>query len=378
MILNGRFGNNNMFGNIYNNKKILITGNTGFKGSWLSAWLLSLNAKVYGISKDIPTDPSLFKALLLENKCKHFEEDIRNLPKLLSIIKQVQPDFIFHLAAQPIVKSSFENPIETLTTNIIGTANVLEALRLNDKECVAILITSDKCYDNKEWTWGYRESDNLGGKDPYSASKGGAELVIKTYFQSFFSNNSSKIKVCSARAGNVIGGGDWAKDRIIPDIVRAWSKKEAVVIRSPKATRPWQLVLEPLSGYLRLGQMVFNNSELNGESYNFGPPGNQNHSVEEIIKMMEKYWDSKNDFDKYKIIQNDSFKESMLLKLCCDKALHQLKWEPTLNFIETMQYTAKWYSEYYKGNSDIINLTNTQITDFVESARKKGYLWAME
>ncbi|MBI5485453.1 MAG: CDP-glucose 4,6-dehydratase, partial [Deltaproteobacteria bacterium] len=229
-----------MFGDIFKNSKVMVTGNTGFKGGWLTVWLQKLGATVYGISKDVPTEPSIFRELQLEKRVTHFERDIRSAEEMSRIICEVRPDFLFHLAAQPIVSLSYRNPLETITTNVVGTANILEGLRASNHPCTAVIITSDKCYDNLEWAWGYRETDHLGGKDIYSGSKAAAEMIIKSYQQSFF--KGSPIRIASARAGNVIGGGDWAADRIVPDCMRAWSRNETVEIRSPGATRPWQHV----------------------------------------------------------------------------------------------------------------------------------------
>ena len=235
------------------------------------------------------------------------------------------------------------------------------------------MITSDKCYDNVEWIWGYRETDALGGNDPYSASKGAAELVIKTYANSFFDTEESRVKVVSARAGNVIGGGDWAQDRVVPDCVTAWSKGANVNVRNLSATRPWQHVLEPLSGYLRLGQGLSENPRLNGEPFNFGPDADQNYTVGELIDEMRKYWhcagvDVIHDSDKQK-------KEATLLKLCCDKALHHLGWQPTLNFNEAARFTIEWYRKYYDQNEEILNLTRNQIEEYVQLALKRQQTW---
>jgi CDP-glucose 4,6-dehydratase len=229
---------------IFKGKKVLITGNTGFKGSWLSIWLHKLGAEVHCVSVDVPTEPSNFKELNLESRINHTFLDIREFSAISNLISAVKPDFIFHLAAQSIVSTSYKDPIRTIETNILGTSHVLESLRLSNHECVAVIITSDKCYDNVEWVWGYKETDRLGGKDIYSGSKGGAELVYKSYYHSFFRNENSNIKLAAARAGNVIGGGDWAQDRIVPDCIRSWSKGDAVTIRNQYATRPWQHVLE--------------------------------------------------------------------------------------------------------------------------------------
>lgn len=370
---------NKIYNNIYEGKKVLVTGHTGFKGSWLSAWLIHLNAQVFGVSKDIPTEPALFSASHLEKSMKHIKADIRDLSAMRSIIAETQPDFIFHLAAQPIVKTSYDDPVDTMTTNVIGTANILESMRTEClSSCLAVMITSDKCYDNVEWIWGYREHDHLGGKDPYSASKGAAELMIKTYFHSYFKNPESKVKLCAVRAGNVIGGGDWAASRIVPDCVRAWSNGEAVEIRSPNATRPWQHVLEPLSGYLRAGQKLAENPDLNGEAFNFGPNADQNHTVLELLQAIGTHWDFKPDAEKYRIFQQNKFHEAGLLKLNCDKALALLQWKPTLNFEQTASFTAQWYNNYYNSsNFDAKAFTQTQIDSYVAIASNLKHSWTI-
>lgn len=358
----------------YSNKKILITGNTGFKGSWLSIWLNELGAKVYGLSDKIPTTPSHFEAAKIDQKLKHYFCDIKNKNQVNKIINEIKPDFIFHLAAQPLVRLSYDEPADTLETNFMGTVNVLDALKEQKFDCNAVFITSDKCYDNVEWQWGYRENDALGGKDPYSASKGAAELAIKTYAHSYFSKEESKVKIAVGRAGNVIGGGDWALDRIIPDCMKSWSEGKSVDVRSPQATRPWQHVLEPLSGYLVLGAELSQRPKLNSEPYNFGPPANQNKTVESLINQMAKHWDqiSWNDVSQ----KTDHVHEAGLLKLCCDKALHQLNWEPTLNFEQTVQYTVDWYRQFYETpDKDIYALSLKQIKDYTVEAEKKGLSW---
>ena len=320
-----------MFNNIYKNKKVLITGHTGFKGSWLSMWLVKLGAKVIGVSKNIPTNPSMFEKLNLESKIQHYLADIRNIETLREIILNEKPDFIYHLAAQAIVSTSYNDPIDTFTTNINGTMNLLEILRHYQKKCVVILITSDKCYDNVEWLWGYKETDMIGGKDIYSGSKGAAELVIKSYYNSFFHNNHL-VRLAIGRAGNVIGGGDWAKDRIVVDSILAWNNNKKVEIRSPKSTRPWQHVLEPLSGYLALGEQLFNNLKLNGEPFNFGPKAEQNRTVVDLLTDIGKYWGFTNENKAFEIKGEVPFHEASFLKLNCDKALFYLKWESTLHY----------------------------------------------
>jgi CDP-glucose 4,6-dehydratase len=364
-----------MFNNIYKGKKVLITGNTGFKGSWLTIWLLKLGANVYGISKDIPTEPSMFNETDLKNKITHYNNDVRDLDSIVRIIDEVKPDFIFHLAAQALVSVSYLDPIETLMTNINGTTNILEALKQSNHHCVGIFITSDKCYDNVEWEWGYKETDALGGKDIYSGSKGAAELVFKSYFHSFFNKDESNVKVATTRAGNVVGGGDWAKDRIVPDCMRAWSKNKIVEIRSPNATRPWQHVLEPLSGYLALGQQLYDDKTLNGESFNFGPGSQHSHTVEDILRDMCKYWNIKDSSKAYQITDNIKFHEAGLLKLNCDKALFRLKWLPTLNYEQLIEFTGTWYFNYYKEQDNMFDFTFNQIKEYENIASKKGIDW---
>ena len=279
-----------VFSNIYKEKKVLVTGHTGFKGTWLTAWLLNLGAQVIGISKDIPTQPSMFEILGLKDKIQHHLIDIRDFDLLNQVITSEKPDFVFHLAAQAIVSTSYSEPMETISSNVMGTTKVLETLRVSNHECTAIIITSDKAYDNVEQVWGYKENDPMGGKDIYSGSKGAAELIFKSYFHSFFKSDESNVRVAVARAGNVIGGGDWAKDRLVVDCMKSWSNKKIVEIRSPLATRPWQHVLEPLSGYLNLGQLLFNDSSLNGEGFNFGPLAEQNQNVKQVVKDLSQYW----------------------------------------------------------------------------------------
>ena len=364
--------NSQLFDGVYTGKKVLVTGHTGFKGSWLTLWLLKLGASVVGISKDIPTTPSLYEILNLKSDIKDYRVDLRDLDKIVSIIEKEEPDFLFHLAAQPIVSVSYKNPIETITSNVLGTTNILEALRLSNHICTAIIITSDKAYDNVEWVWGYRENDRLGGKDIYSGSKGAAELVIKSYFHSFFSKKDSNIKLAIGRAGNVIGGGDFAKDRIVVDCMKAWSKGEKVAIRSPKATRPWQYVLEPLSGYLTLCGKLYKDNKLNGEAFNFGPQAEQNRTVLELLLDLSKIWDIK---DSYDITDNIPFNEAGLLKLNCDKALFYLKWCANFDYNKTVKFTGEWYLNFYKNNINMKSFTIDQIDKYEYYAKNKGLQW---
>ena len=364
-----------MFNNIYQNKKVLITGHTGFKGTWLTAWLLKLGANVVGISKDIPTNPSMFEELNLEKQIKHYVEDIRNLDSIQKIISDEKPDFLFHLAAQPIVSTSYSNPIETISSNVMGTANILEALKNLNFKCTAIIITSDKAYDNIEQVWGYKEDDKMGGKDIYSGSKGAAELIIKSYYHSFFKNNNSNVKLAIGRAGNVIGGGDWAKDRIVVDCMEAWSQNKTVEIRSPEATRPWQHVLEPLSGYLNLGQVLYENNSLHGEAFNFGPRAEQNHTVKQLLEDLSKYWHFDNINNAYNVTDNIPFHEAGLLKLNCDKALFHFKWQANLEYKDTIKFVSQWYYDFYKSDKNIYDKTLEQINEYEEMAKEKDLKW---
>ena len=364
-----------MFNNRYSGKKVLITGHTGFKGSWLSIWLNELGAEVTGVSLSVPSTPSNFEVNAVSSFVKDYRVDIRDIKALQEVIHKIQPDFVFHLAAQALVRPSYQNPLETLTTNAIGTANLLDVLRTLDKQVIAVIITSDKAYDNVEWVWGYRENDRLGGKDPYSASKGMAELAIRTYIESYFNKEGSNVRVGITRAGNVIGGGDWAQDRIVPDCMRAWSREEVVEIRSPDATRPWQHVLEPLSGYLQLGESLYQSNEYHGEAYNFGPLASQNHSVRELIDAMAEHWINV----RWKDISQSQqhLHEAGLLKLNCDKALHDLQWQSTMNFNETVEMTVEWYKQFYQQDgSSIHQLTTMQINQYAQLAKEQQMGWA--
>jgi CDP-glucose 4,6-dehydratase len=367
-----------MFNKVYEGKKVFVTGHTGFKGSWLTAWLLKMGAHVIGYSKDVPTDPSLFDVLKLEERIQHVIADIRDKTKLKAIVKKEKPDYLFHLAAQAIVSMSYTDPCETITSNSIGTMNVLEALRELENPCVAILITSDKCYDNIEWIWGYREIDGLGGKDVYSGSKGSAELIIKSYLNSFFIPGTSPVRLGIARAGNVIGGGDWARDRIVADIYRAWNEGRIVEIRNPSSTRPWQHVLEPLSGYLNLGQALTSKDELHGEAFNFGPHDQQNRTVVGLLSDLSICWGFAKPEDAYKVTEDTPFHEAVLLKLNCDKALLHLNWEPTLDYPETVDLVAKWYTAHYKGGNDMVELTRSQLGHYSSLAKERGRLWTAQ
>ena len=363
-----------LFSNTYRNRRVLVTGNTGFKGSWLCQWLLSLEAQVAGYSLDIPTHPSNFEALHLESQIKHVSGDIRDRAALQKAFDSFQPEIVFHLAAQALTRRSYDDALLTFETNTMGTLNVLECIRNQNSVNAAVIITSDKCYRNDEWVWGYRENDPLGGNDPYSASKGCAELISKSYMQSFLKSDGAA--VATTRAGNVIGGGDWASDRIIPDCVRAWSKGEQVKVRNPSARRPWQHVLEAISGYLCLGASLLNGAEFaRNEAFNFGPSSSVIQSVEEIISELAKHWNTA----KWKVeTDGDSNKhESTLLKLNCDKALHYLNWQAILSTTEMIDFTSLWYKTYYSSPNLIPQLTKGQIEEYTFLAAEKKLPWAI-
>ena len=358
----------------FKNSTVLITGNSGFKGSWLSAWLLHLGARVVGLSLDVPTSPAHFDAAGMAGRMTQLWADIREPQACAAIISQQRPDFVFHLAAQPLVRHSYVDPRATFDTNTGGTLNMLEALRLSGHSCNAVFITSDKCYDNVEQCWGYREHDRLGGKDPYSGSKGAAELVIRSYAASFFGGDAP-VRIAVGRAGNVIGGGDWAADRIVPDAVRAWSAGAELSIRSPRATRPWQHVLEPLAGYLTLAARLATDDALRGEAFNFGPPADHNYSVSDLLEEMRNQWQGAawKDISEAGAV---SVYEAGLLKLCCDKALHRLGWRPLLSFEENVAMTVAWYRAFYRGQADVWELTQSQIRQYERWGAERGAVWA--
>ncbi len=345
---------------IFKDKKVLITGHTGFKGAWLTQWLLKMDAKILGVSKGIPTKPSLFQELKLNKEIKSIYLDISKEDRLEKEVIKFQPDFIFHLAAQSLVKESYLNPVETWKTNTLGSVYLLNTLRKLNKRVCTVLITSDKSYDNVEWPWGYRETDRLGGPDPYSGSKGAAEIAISSFQRSFFPNGG-KIKLSVGRAGNVIGGGDWSENRIVPDCMKSASLDEVTRIRNPNSTRPWQHVLEPLSGYLLLAKSLYENKNIHGEAFNFGPSSDLSFSVKDLIKTMSKDWKN----IQWKISRlDDGQKESSLLKLNCDKALHVLNWKPKMSFEESASATVKWYKNFYDSKLNIKEFTLSQIEEY--------------
>ena len=340
----------------FKNKKVLVTGHTGFKGSWLVTWLNILDCKVLGISLDPAKGDNHFKILKKNLKIIDKRADIRNEKNLKKIIKQFKPDIVFHLAAQSIVSTSYSYPKLTFETNVLGTFNLLSALAELKYKCIAIFITSDKCYKNIEVTRGYTETDELGGDDFYSSSKASAELVIYSFYKSFIKDKNRYLRIATARAGNVIGGGDWSKKRLIPDCVKSWSKNKTVVLRNPSSTRPWQHVLEALSGYLHLAYELNKNKELNGESFNFSNNDIKNFTVLKFIKGIQKYWKNA----KWKVDKKSSFYESTLLQLNSNKAKKILNWKNKLKLSETIKLVGEWYKSYYKNNKKNI-LTKEQI-----------------
>ena len=343
----------------FKDKKILITGHTGFKGSWMTLWLNSLGAKILGVSKNIPTSPSHYKLLNFKKNVKFIKRDIKNPKSLNKIIKNYKPDYIFHLAAQSIVKKSYLRTFETWETNLLGTVNLLESLKNYKKKITVVIITSDKAYKNIETSKGYKEDDLLGGIDPYGASKSAAELAIQSYVKSFF-NKKKNISIAVARAGNVIGGGDWSENRLVPDCIKSWLKKKVVTIRSPNSTRPWQHVLEVINGYLILAIKLKLNKKLHGESFNFGPEMKKNFKVIEVLKSSKMYWNTVN----WKIKNKRSFYENKLLNLNSNKAKKYLNWKPVLSFADTIKLTIEWYRGYAENKKDIYKLSLNQINYF--------------
>jgi len=342
---------------IFRNKKVLITGHTGFKGSWLSLWLNISGAKVYGISNNYKSTETNIKNFRLKKDVKNFNIDIRNFVKLNKIITKIKPDFIFHFAAQSLVGKSFKNPVYNFETNFNGTLNLLEVLRLSKFKCISIIITSDKSYKNLEIKRGYTEKDILGGDDPYSASKASAEFVINSYFKSFLKNKKN-LRIAICRAGNVIGGGDWSNDRLIPDIMRSIFNNKKVKLRNQSSTRPWQHVLDVLNGYLILANKLKKNNKLNGQSFNFGPPIKSNYTVLAIVREMKKNWNLLE-----WVFSKRTYHESTLLKLNSSKSLKYLNWKNKLDFKELIKLVTDWYKYFYE-NKNIYDFSIKQIRNF--------------
>jgi CDP-glucose 4,6-dehydratase len=380
-----------MFSNIYSGKRILLTGHTGFKGAWLAEWLLMLGAEVHGYALDPLPEALLYDQLGLPARlAADHRGDLSEQARLIQLVKDLQPDFVFHLAAQPLVRLSYEIPVETFATNVMGSIHVMEALRQSDHPCVAVMVTTDKCYENREWLHAYREEDAMGGYDPYSASKGAAEIAIAAYRRSYFSAPDSPVRLASARAGNVIGGGDWAADRIIPDCFRALAAGQAIPVRNKIATRPWQHVLEPLSGYLSLAATLATTldspasesqklrspvSDLSAyNSFNFGPALTSNRTVAELVQELLKHtggsWTDACD--------PHALHEASKLNLATDKAFHLLGWKPVWDFEATLAQTARWYLESKDVGSSASpqQLTVSQIAGYASDAKSIGLAWS--
>jgi len=364
---------NSLFVGIYKDKTVLVTGHTGFKGSWLVYWLYQMGANVVGYSLEAPTEPNHIELLNLD--IVSIIGDIRDLEKLNQTFEKYKPDIVFHLAAQPLVRLSYEDPINTYETNVIGTLKVFEACRKHDVKAI-VNITSDKAYENKEWIWGYRENDPMGGYDPYSSSKGCADLLASSYRNSYFNikeyNKTHHTLLATCRAGNVIGGGDWAKDRLITDIMLSVSQNKKVSIRNPYATRPWEHVLEPLSGYLHVGQKLLEEKQEFAEAWNFGPSDKGSITVEQVVKNVKKHWD-KIDYEINK--DPNQLHEANLLKLDCSKAHILLKWKDVWDSETTFEKTVKWYKSYYENDKEL--LTQDDLRSYIADAKAKNIEWAI-
>ncbi len=345
-------------------KVVLLTGHTGFKGSWLSLWLQAMGAKVIGYALAAPTNPSLFVAASVAENMIHIESDIRDFAALLAVFEKYRPEIVIHMAAQPLVRYSYANPIETYATNVMGTVHLLEAARLTDSVRAIVNVTSDKCYENREWAWGYRENEPMGGYDPYSNSKGCAELVAAAYRCSYFNPGNFTdhgVALASARAGNVIGGGDWAEDRLIPDIMRAIIQGQPVNIRNPHAIRPWQHVLEPLSGYLMLAQKLFEEGAAFGEGWNFGPNDEDAKPVQWLVEKLTTAWSVD---ASWLLDAGDHPHEAHYLKLDCSKAKMRLNWHPRWQLDETLAAIVDWHRTHQTGEN-MRDFTLSQIQHYV-------------
>lgn len=349
----------------WRNKKVLLTGHTGFKGGWLSLWLASMGAKVTGYSLAPNTMPNLFDVLGIDDLIeKSYIADIRDLTALQKAMAEGRPEVVIHMAAQPLVRYSYANPVETYATNVMGTVHVLESARQTPSVCATVVVTTDKCYENKEWVWGYRENEPMGGYDPYSNSKGCAELVTSAYRQSYFSSPGLGNKVASARAGNVIGGGDWSDDRLVPDAIKAFEANEPLLVRNPLATRPWQHVLEPLSAYLILAQALYSeNGDRFASGWNFGPSDSDNRSVQEVVDLLIAQWGTPASWEKE---GSEQPHEAHLLKLDCSKARQQLNWIPKWNLEIATKKIVEWQKAYEaKGNMQAVSLA--QINNYTST-----------
>ncbi|WP_334072095.1 MULTISPECIES: CDP-glucose 4,6-dehydratase [Paenibacillus] len=349
----------------WKNKKVFLTGHTGFKGSWLSLWLTSMGAYVIGYSLEPNTKPSLFELLNIDRLiAKHVIGDIRDGVSLQLALQEAEPDIVIHMAAQPLVRESYKNPVDTYATNVMGTVNLFESVRTCTSVSVVVNVTTDKCYDNKEWVWGYREDEPLGGYDPYSSSKACSELVTSAYRNSFFNHGDRFVAVASARAGNVIGGGDWAEDRLVPDCIRSILSGESIVIRNPNSIRPWQHVLEPLSGYLLLAQNLYHHGREYSSAWNFGPRDEDAKSVEWIVKKICEKW---GEGASYQVDTSPQPHEANYLKLDCSKAITYLRWQPRWSLEQAIDKIIDFTSAYERNAADIKKICLKQINDYQNS-----------
>lgn len=348
--------------NFWKGKNVFLTGHTGFKGGWLSLWLASMGAKVTGYALAPNTAPNLFDAFAITSTIeKSHIGDIRDLAGVKKTMSEAKPDIVIHMAAQPLVRYSYENPVETYATNVMGTVHVLDATRSIDTVRATVVVTTDKCYENKEWIWGYRENEPMGGYDPYSNSKGCAELVTSAYRQSYFADQNSINKVASARAGNVVGGGDWSGDRLIPDAIKAFEANRPLLIRNPLATRPWQHVLEPLSGYLMLAQALHDQGDEFASGWNFGPNDVDNRSVYEVVDLLISNWGGCGRWEKE---GSEQPHEANLLKLDCSKAHSLLGWIPKWNLETAIQKIVEW-QKAYQANENMQEFGLAQINEYM-------------
>jgi CDP-glucose 4,6-dehydratase len=365
-----------MFLNDFRGRRVLVTGHTGFKGSWLTEWLLALGAQVTGCSIDIPTQPALFDLLALKDRIDHRVLDVRDRAGVRDLFNEVAPEFVFHLAAQALVRPSYDLPHSTFETNVMGTINVLEAIRTSAAVMTGVIVTTDKCYENQDLGQPFTEDDPLGGKDPYAASKACAEIAFSAYARSFFDQGRPVAHIASARAGNVIGGGDWSADRLVPDCVRHWSRGETVLLRSPLATRPWQHVLEPLGAYLHLATVLFRRPEIcSGSSYNFGPADDGSRTVQDLVETLRTTWPDA----QWRVSDpTDNFKkEAGFLTLDCRKAQTQLGWTAVLRFEEAVEMTARWYRDYYSDPSSARRMTSDQISAYSQLVQSRRFGWPL-
>ena len=365
----------------FSGKRVVVTGHTGFKGSWLCEWLLSLGAEVTGLALEPDTTPSLFEQLGLRDRLKHVVGDIRSRETVSQVLAAAEPDFLFHMAAQPLVRRSYREPVATWETNVLGTIHVMEALRHLDKPCAAVCVTTDKCYENREWLWGYRETDPLGGHDPYSSSKAAAEIAVASWRRSFFQGPERQVRIASARAGNVVGGGDWAEDRIVPDCMRALQRGEAIKVRNPAATRPWQHVLEPLAGYLALAAALAGRLDDRLESaFNIGPDRESNRPVRDLVEAVCKAWSGRWE----DLSDPHAVHEATLLHLDNAKAEALLGWRPTWTFDRTIDVTVAWYRDLrdsgsasaVASRSAVASKTLQDIRAYEADARGRRVAWA--